>query len=209
MKFSVIMPVNLSPYTFGNFKSASDPAKKFMRAVSSFIGQSSENAELIIVSDGDALAEQIYYNLSWEKFNIKLAYIPKQEKFSGNVRQVGVLLATGDVICYLDHDDMFGDNHLITISETFDIEKYDWVYYNDYLVKSADFSVLEERDVKPVQSSIGTSSICHKRSCNVVWGDGYGHDLAMIQKYLLPLPHRKIPTPEYFVCHCSGLNIDF
>jgi glycosyltransferase involved in cell wall biosynthesis len=209
VRFSVIMPVNLSPYSFGSFKSASNPEDKFVRAVKSFFAQSFGDAELVIVSDGCEIAENIYYNRWIYNPQIQFKRIPKQEQFSGKVRQAGLELAMGDIICYLDHDDMFDKDHLKIINDNFDIDKYDWVYYNDYLVQSADFSVLKERNVKPIQSSIGTSAIAHKRSCNVVWGDGYGHDLEMIQKYLLPLPHAKIPTPQYYVCHCSGLNMDF
>ena len=209
MKISVIMPVNLSPYTDGNFKSASQPEIKFVRAVGSFLEQTYNDAELIIVSDGDLKVMRIYESLWLNCSNIEFAMIPKQSQFAGLVRQTGIDIACGDIVCYLDADDKLGINHLKIINDNFDTEKYDWVYYNDYLIKSADFTVLTERNVQPVQSSIGTSSIAHKRSCNVVWGDGYGHDLVMILDYLLHRPGAKIATPQYYVCHCSGLNMDF
>jgi glycosyltransferase involved in cell wall biosynthesis len=141
--------------------------------------------------------------------NIKFRYIDRQETFSGKVRQAGLELAKGDIICYLDHDDMFGKDHLAIINEHFDTDKYLWVYYDDLLVKSEDHTIIEVRDVKPVQNFIGTSSIAHRRDANVVWGDEYGHDMDMIKTYLRPFPHIKIPTPQYYVCHCSGLNMDF
>ena len=60
MRFSVIMPVNLTPYTFGNFKSASFPEYKFIRAIDSFRKQVFSDAELIIISDGCSIAEYFY-----------------------------------------------------------------------------------------------------------------------------------------------------
>ena len=161
------------------------------------------------MSDGCKIAEEIYNRLFTDKVNVRFKYIEKQEMFIGVVRQSGLELALGEIICYLDHDDMFGVNHLAIIDECFDTDKYDWVYYNDFLVKNAAHTVVEERLVKPKQNFIGTSAIAHKRSIGVVWGNEYGHDMDMIRNYLLPLPYTKIPTPQYYVCHCAGLNIDF
>lgn len=208
MRFSVIMPVNLNGYEVGAFKSASSPECKFVRAVNSFLFQSFQDAELIIISDGCDKAENIYRH-NYKTFDsIKFMRIEKQLPFSGTVRQAGLDVAKGDIQCYLDHDDMFGKNHLQIINYSF-TDDVDWVYYNDYLVLNKDHSLLEERTVKVEQNHIGTSAIAHRKTCDVVWGDGYGHDMDMIKKYLILLPHAKIPTPEYYVCHCSGLNIDF
>jgi glycosyltransferase involved in cell wall biosynthesis len=208
MKFSVIMPVNLSPYEWGNFKSAKYPDMKFIRAITSFADQSHADAELIIVSDGCSIAEDIYKIYFSHLDKIKFTRIDKQEKFSGVVRQTGLDMADGDLICYLDHDDYIGKVHLSSIDYFFSRLSVDWVYYNDSLIRSFNPPNVEEREVKPEQNFIGTSCICHKRSIGVKWGDGYGHDMDMIKNYLLPLPHAKIPTPAYYVCHSSGLNID-
>ncbi|MBK5202111.1 MAG: glycosyltransferase family 2 protein [Prolixibacteraceae bacterium] len=209
MRISVIMPVYLGGYeSYGGSRGASNPGVKFMRAVKSFLHQSYEDAELIIVSDGDRLAEDTWAHLWVNNSKIHFKYINKQPTFSGIVRQTGIEMAKGDVICYLDHDDKFGENHLQIISDNFDTEKYDWVYYNDYTVHNAEFTDLRERDNLLTLGRIGTSSIAHKRSLNIVWGDGYGHDFAMIEKYLLPHPSVKIPTPQYYVAHIPGA-IDF
>ena len=209
MKISVIMPVNLSPYTSGAFKSASNPEDKFVRSVLSFIHQSMSGNELIIVSDGCDISEAVYHGVFSAHPRIKFKKITKQPPFSGKVRQTGLDIAKGDIVCYLDHDDMFGGSHLKIIADNFDTDNYAWVYYNDMLIKNDSHTIKEIRDVEPIQNSIGTSSIAHKRDVGVVWGDGYGHDMEMIQRCLLGLPHIKIPTPQYYVCHCSGLNIDF
>jgi glycosyltransferase involved in cell wall biosynthesis len=209
---SVIMPVSLQKYSYGTFKCASNPPSKFRRAIDSFLWQSFTDAELIIVCDGDKEAFDIViseYKKHIENGRIDLKFTEKQEAFSGWVRQLGLEVANGDIICYLDHDDIIGIDHLEIIAEEFDTDKFDWVYYNDYLVRSEDHKTVEERQVMPVQNSIGTSAIAHKKSINLKWGGGYGHDMDMIRKYLLPLPHTKIKTPRYYVCHCSGLNIDF
>ena len=209
MRFSVIMPVHLGQYQFGSFKCASNPEDKFIRAVDSFINQSFQDAELIIVSDGCKKSEEIYNNKYLDLLNITFKYLDKQPMFSGIIRQTGLDMAVGDIICYLDHDDMFGKEHLAIINNNFNIDDYDWVYYNDYLVKNMEHTIIEERDVKPIQNSIGTSAIAHKSSVGVFWGTGYGHDMDMIRTCLLHRRYVKISTPQYYVCHCAGLNIDF
>lgn len=204
------MPVNLSGYsTYGNNKSASKPIEKFVRAVNSFLAQSFKDTELIIVSDGCKDAEEMY-QLNWRQISsIQFKALDKQESFSGIVRQTGIGMAKGEIICYLDHDDKFGKDHLQIISDNFDTEKYDWVYYNDYVMLNAEHTIKEERDNLLALGRIGTSSIAHKRSLNVVWGDGYGHDFELISKQLFPREGIKIPTPQYYVCHIPGANIDF
>ena len=203
---SVIMPVNLSPYKHGNIRCASDPGYKFRRAVHSFLRQTYKDSELIIISDGCQIADRIYHENFEYQLRIKFIRIIKQPDFGGGVRQAGLNLAKGNIVCYLDHDDFFGRNHLKLIAEKF---KGDWIYYDDFIITSKDDTGFHatKRDVIPKICSIGTSSIAHKRSLNVVWGDGYGHDWRMIEKYLLPHSNAKIPKAEYYVCHTS--NTDF
>jgi len=200
MRFSVIMPVFLGEYS----SRGTNPEYKFKRAVDTFLLQEFKDAELIIISDGCDIAERIY----WENFALDDAVIfkkiPKQELFSGRVRQTGIEMARGDLICYLDSDDILGVKHLSIINEHFNTQRYDWIYYNDYLITNEAFNVLE-RIISLQPCHIGTSCIAHKKNIKAVWGDRYGHDWAFIQNNLLnKYPGTKIPTPQYYVCHCPG-----
>jgi len=209
-RFSVIMPVYLGGYdSYNESRGASDSIHKFVRAVNSFISQSFNDAELIIISDGCKDAEDVY-QLNWkQRSSIRFKALDKQITFSGVVRQAGIEMAEGELTCYLDHDDMFGEKHLEIINENFDTSKYDWAYYDDYTAHNKEYTDLRTRDNIPTLGRIGTSSIVHKRSIGVQWGDGYGHDWVMIEKYLLPLPCKKIQTPQYYVLHIPGTEIDF
>ena len=200
---SVIMPVYLKPYESNGIKSATNPERKFIRAVDSFIKQSYHDAELVIIADGCTTAEQIYYDNWTMNARIRFKYILKHPLFSGQVRQTGIDMARGDTICYLDHDDFFGRDHLKTIAEAFDSEKYDWGWYNDWLIQGKNEGKLlfTERQVAPRLYEIGTSAIVHKKSVGLEWADGYTHDWRTIQKHLLHRPGVKLPTPQYYVCH--------
>ena len=200
MRISVIMPVNLGVYECDVTHNPDNSVFRFIQAVQSFIHQSLSGNELIIISDGCDVAEATYNDWFSAHPRIRFKKIPKQDPYSGAVRNAGLEMARGEIICYLDHDDAFGSRHLQIINENFDTSKYDWVYYDDFLVDTT-MENKEHRIVDPVFCSIGTSSIAHRRDVEVKWGNGYGHDWAMIEKYLLRQPHMKIATPEYYVCH--------
>jgi len=199
MKISVIMPVSLTPYP----NCASNLEYKFQRAIDTYLDQDFKDSELIVVSDGCDMAEKIYID-KYLNSSVRFKKINKQPHFGGMVRQTGIEMARGEIICYLDADDIFGKKHLQIINDNFDLEKYDWVYYNDILIVDTLFSIVE-RGISPVPCQIGTSCIAHKRSLPIAWGDGYGHDWVFIKKHLLnKRPGIKIPTPQYYVCHCPG-----
>ena len=202
MKYSVIMPVFLGDYS----TRGTNPSDKFKRAVNSFLLQEYKDTELMIISDGCDLTESIFNEFFLSYPNVHFHKIIRETSFGGRARQTGIEMSQGELICYLDHDDMFGPNHIKIINENFD---KDWVYYDDYIMLNIEHTESYKRDNIIEVGRIGSSSIVHKRSLNVQWGDGYGHDWFMIEKYLLPHPCIKIPTPEYYVCHTPESNIDY
>lgn len=188
--------------------SATNRDKKFIRAVNSFKKQTYENKELIIVSDGCPLTIELYNKFFSNDYNIKLISIPKQPLYSGEMRNAALKISDSDIISYLDSDDVIGPNHLQKIVEQFDIENYDFVFYNDYLVLDATFKKLQLRIVEPRWASIGTSSISHKNleSIKGLWSNGYGHDfLFMLKLASTGLKFKKLEkAPEYLVAHYSS-----
>jgi glycosyltransferase involved in cell wall biosynthesis len=201
MKISVIMPSYLEQYSYGVHKSASNREIKFRRAVDSFLAQTYTNRELIVISDGCLKTVEIIAS----EYNAHVSTgLIKMPLFSGVPRQRGLEMATGDLICYLDTDDQFGTKHLQIIARHYE-SRYDWCYYDDYVFNGR---MKRLRAVRPRINSIGTSTICHKRSLDFKWRDGYGHDWHSISS-ILNRPFKKIPTPEYYVCHISTMNLDY
>ena len=86
--------------------------RKFVRAVKSFLNQTYQNKELIIVSDGCQVTEYLYDEHFKNNPLVKFKLINKQPLYSGNVRNTGLEMATGDIISYLDSDDVISKNHL-------------------------------------------------------------------------------------------------
>jgi len=205
LKVTVIMASFLGDYP----GSAKNRDKKFIRAVKSFKNQTYHNKELIIVSDGCEKTTQLFNENFINDENIKLIQLPKQVLYSGEMRNVALREATGDIITYLDSDDVIGKTHIEIIIKQFDTEKYDWVFYNDYLVISPDFKKLQTRIVETRFGSIGTSAVTHKNPKNMKngarlsWSSGYGHDWIFVMKLTaLGWKFTKLKqNPQYLVCH--------
>ena len=180
------------PSYLGEYKgAATNRVEKLHRAINSFLLQ--QVGELIIVADGcDTTINEVkkYTNSS-----IKLISIEKQELFSGVVRQTGIDIASYDWICYLDSDDEFKPNHLQTILNNID-NQHDWMYY-DFIINNR----YRHSAVKMAQ--IGTANIIHKKSLNVTWPSGYGHDWFFIEK--LGHNYKKISGTGYIVHHIPGI----
>lgn len=207
MKISVLMPSFLGEYP----NSASNKEAKFNRAVNSFLNQDYDGEkELLIISDG---CERTTIESAKYAFhpNIKLIQIPKQELFSGVVRNTGLFYSTGEIVCYLDVDDFLNSGHLQAIANGF---KYypdaDWVYFDDTVIykfnpmKNDEILSKAKRDASLEMGCIGISNIAHKKLPEFTWHDchNYNHDWTFVQKLIKKQPNPpKIDGCEYNVCH--------
>ena len=199
MKVSIIIPSSLTKRKH----QAVDPESKLIRAVNSALNQYYGFKQIIIVSDGceltnEIILEQYTANTSNEA-EFKLIKIQKQPPFSGNVRNAGIEAATGDIICYLDSDDILGPDHVSTIVKNF---KGSWVWFNDMVWNRDKFI---ERECSLKLGFCGTSNIAHRRDMSARWlpVNKYGYDdWNFIQELKKESPDGvKIETPSYIVCH--------
>lgn len=203
MKISVIMA------SFLNMPNKTNQGPKFVRAVKSFLNQTYQDKELIIVADGCELTMKLYHENFADCENIFIIPIPKQPPYSGQMRNVAFDYAKGDIITYLDSDDVIGKNHLQLIYDQFDTDKYDFVYYDDLMILNKEFTKTYTRVVEPRYGSIGTSSITHKNlkliknGDKIRWSNGYGHDFLYVMKLnARGLRFKKLEKiPQYIVCH--------
>lgn len=123
-KISVVMQVYLGDYQ-GSRQYARE---KFVRAINSFLAQSYPNKELVIVSDGCVFAKRIYELIYTSNDKIKFVWVDRnldrkmydksdQKTFyRGYPKAVGCRHATGDIICYLDSDDVMLPDHLFALN---------------------------------------------------------------------------------------------
>lgn len=194
MKVSIVIPSSLAKRKH----QAADPEQKLLRAIHSALNQDYVDYEIILISDG---CQQTISFVDFYNFNSKLKLIPleKQPPFSGNVRNAGIESATGDIICYLDSDDVLGLDHVSTIVKNF---TGSWVWFNDMVWNRKQFT---ERECSLKLGFCGTSNIAHLRSMSARWlpVNKYGYDdWNFIQELKKECPDGvKIETPSYVVCH--------
>lgn len=188
---------------------ATDREIKFSRAVNSFLNNSYQNTELVVIGDSCEKTENILNNdFSEYLSNGKIVFYNfrwKQKLFSGKIRSKGIELASGDYIMYLDSDDMFGTHHIRTVVEQIKNQKYDWAYFNDFIYGEQG---LVTKNVEIKKDSIGTSSVIHKKSKNINWDscDGYGHDYKFIERLLnWSKNYCKVYGASYIICHIPNV----
>jgi glycosyltransferase involved in cell wall biosynthesis len=185
---------------------ATNREEKLKRAIDSVIGQTFEDWEMIIVSDGCEITYDIIEKNYWENKKISCYFIPKQPMWSGTARDIGKFQAKGDFIIYLDSDDQYGPNHLQNISDQ--LNGFDWVYYNDFIYHHTKWA--ERLCVIQRIGYNGTSNVCYKRSLEVSWSTytGYAHDHIFNRQLVTKYKNfAKIKTPAgYYVCHLPPHN---
>ena len=186
---------------------AQNRVSKFIRSVKSFLEQTYQNKELIIVSDGCDITESVYKENFSNNQNIIFEKLPKDVLFGGKIRNKGIELSTGDWICYLDTDDFLSKDHLQLISKQIS-DEFDWYFADDYLVTEYENSdqfkyVLRENIIAP--NRIGTSSIIHRRNLDVYWTDGYAHDWRFVFDLFRKTNKVNKIIAKYNVCHIPNL----
>lgn len=213
MRFSIILPSLLADYP----GSAPGRDKKLIRAIQSCIDQTFTDFELIVIADGCPLTEYLVkknfgINMTFgdgKKYTqfaderIKLLKVDRTGLWGNAPRNAGIEQAKGEYIIYIDSDDKWGPEHLFLINNQ--IGDADWVYFNDY----AFVGKWIETDTDPtLYGHCGTSTICHASKLGLRWNEaGYGHDFKFIQQLLAFPNHKKIATPEYYVCHVGQWSV--
>ena len=192
MRVSVIMPSTMEVYP----NAAKNRVGKLHRAIGSVLEQTHENWELVVVADG--CSQTVTEVRKYKDPRIKLYACQKQALWSPGVRNLGISKAEGDLICYLDTDDMFGPEHLEIITQNMGTHKAVW--FNDwvYVSTSKEFG---ERSCNPKhQDMIGTSNVAHRS--RTLWpSGGYKHDYHFVTRLAREHGLVKIETPRYLVCH--------
>ena len=203
MRFSIILPCTLVPYK----NCASNLEQKLIRAINSVLGQSFDDWELIVVSDGCEKTMELVTPLVYEHLpKIRLVKIDKQKIWSGTVRNAGIFLADGELITFLDCDDTFEPTHLETINNNFG--DYDWVYYDHLTYNNQAKAFIPYITNIDKIGMCGTSSITYKKSLNAYWNNhSYKHDWVFIQNLKeISQNYGKIPQTGYKVCHVPNNN---
>jgi glycosyltransferase involved in cell wall biosynthesis len=237
IKISVVMQVSLQDYP----GSRKEPVDKFIRAVNSFKNQKYKNCELVIVSDGCKNALDVYDKNFKNDTNIKFAYVDKsapmmyqknnegEKYYRGFPRQVGITMADGELITYMDSDDVLSPKFTLTILYVYNTyNDCDWwingSWYDNQLsdmidneLVKIDKELIELDYISDKWKRVISSSkyvvmtpwlLTHRKSCDVQWKDTIGSvsedsffNKELRKKYK---NGKKYQIPVYVRCHYSN-----
>jgi len=115
---------------------------------------------------------------------IRGIHINRKRAWSGYPRNTGIDKATGEVICYLDADDMLHPDHLQFINKSFTYD-LDWIWFDDLHPVGNEWKT-NKCNIKHY-GHCGTSNIAHLKRLPVRWPQvaGYSHDDYGILKVLM------------------------
>ena len=211
--------------------------RKFINAVESYIAQDYPNKEMIIVSDGCRATNRLYHSCYGDRNDIKLVMMPKSPPPPppNRYRHAGIVVSTGDRICYLDPDDCLFPFHLTNLEKYFP-EELDCVATPYRLMVSSDESSDDANKItylKDIDLSlasplmymklelgagyIGGGNIAHKRNIEAVWGGnlktpGRNGDLRWIMDLKNKHPKYRIytdPVAGYLLCQGRSQGVTF
>ncbi len=238
-KISIVMQSYLGEYN----GSREDSIKKFNRAIESFKNQISKNCEFIIVADGCMLTFNTYLAKYQHDANIKIAYVDKKgvgkmydnvtedKKFyRGLPRQIGLEMATGEVVSYMDSDDFLLPTFTLGILSSYNMKPdADWFinrsWYDNIEADWEKETVFDSFDrsgairIEGIPSKWAATKLkdnlivlspwllAHKKSVNIKWRDTVGHSEDVDFNTRLRMDYKNgfvYAVPAYVRCHYTG-----
>lgn len=142
-------------------------------AIDSLLNQSYTNWELLLVNDGGE-------PINVEKFDQRIRYFELNTNYGQSVaRNIALRLAKGEIICYLDDDDIFLGNHIQTIVDALQENVAQFVYTDsqhvDQYIENGTFTYSEpvipyshieySKERLRTQNFIPINTWAHRREC--------------------------------------------
>lgn len=118
---SVVVPLHNTPFDI------------FYRTVESVQTQSYNNWELILIDDSTSLSEETRQYINGLEGNIRVHYVRfnRHSGYVGQVKRRGFMLAEGDLLVELDHDDQLQPNCLKRLVDAHKMFPNAGLYYSD------------------------------------------------------------------------------
>lgn len=225
----------------GNYPgSRTNAGDKLIRCINSFLAQNYSNCELIIIADGCTQTKSIYNQYYKDYVSVRMAYIEQETSvmysksenktfYRGYPRQIGMDMASGDVITYIDSDDYLMPDAALKLQQIWQLsiknnikvilnnswydnyvatyESYDWYKCVDKNVQISDLPSYWN-NIQGVDRTIMLLSpwaLSHTKNISVKWEDIFStktsEDVYFINKLFNTYPkHQKsIISIPYYV----------
>ena len=158
---------------------------KIERAIKSVLSQTYQNWELIVVSDGDDGADNIVKPFLEDK-RIRYFRMQKNHGAGGAApRNFALEYASGDLIAYLDDDNVWTSEHIQSLIKTINETGAKFVF-SSFRMDNVDIICKE-----PKRYRLDTSAVLHRRELidkHGAWKDrieaGYAHDAEFFSRWV-------------------------
>lgn len=213
MKISVVMQSYLGEYP----GSRKHPEFKFTRAVQSFLSQQHLDRELVIVADGCDRTKILYEQLYSHHPGIKFVYVSKKNEkktyeieekdgktikyYRGTPRRIGCSMVSGDIVTYMDSDDIMLPNRLSDLAASWK-DKPDSVYWASNPLRYIHKNAIAVEDLTKKYFE-GTVSIDRDSELNLRL---FGYDIAEPFYINLMVPETHFSTATYALSHRSTIQ---
>lgn len=188
LKVSVIMP-------------AYNRAQIIADSIDSVLNQDYEGFELIVVDDGSSDATRSVV----ESFtDARVRYVYQENAGAGAARNVGLAVSTGDIITYLDTDNLWNPRYLSVVVRTFEINRGSSAMYADFIdyeVRANDTIKLRsyrrpefDHESLLLRPYIDLNTFAHRREMYEALG-GFDESLRRRQDYDLVLKYTWLRDP--------------
>lgn len=178
------------------------------RAIDSILRQSYRNFELIISDDGSSDDTEKIIRSNYKK-DERIRYIKSNHSGVSQARNIGLDVSTGDLIAYLDSDNMWFDNYLLLMVNSFvDRPNMNTMYCamrvinnvgGEYYKRFRDYN----RKSLLVRNFIDISVFMHKRFLFELLG-GFNKEMPPLEDWELIIRYTKDNPP--FVLNCCLAN---
>lgn len=176
-----------------------EPEKKFVRVVKSFLNQTHDDKELIIISNGCNKTKLIYDKYFSKYVNVLFFHNIKEIPLThGGINNKALEFTSGDYILYINQNDVLGSKHLETIDKEIAKSPNHSIYYYDvYNTLNDSFKKLKRNYIELRINSITTDSFIHKKT-DISWSNGVGNDWKFIMEMIYKgHTYHKIDNTQY------------
>lgn len=198
-KISVIVPV----YNVKNY---------FEKCIKSIVGQTYKNLEIILVDNGSVDGSGTTCDEYAEK-DSRVIVKHKEPGGPSEARNIGLDIATGDYISFIDSDDYMDDNMLETLYNDLKKNDSDMAMCGYTRVDSAGKPISEERSIPPIPTGVYSKremfeKLCGKETCQcvVVWNKLYKKSIFDGLRFTNGMIHEDEMILHYIIDRCETIS---
>lgn len=159
------------------------------QCIESIIAQTYANLEIILINDGSTDSSGDIC-LKWQKQDERIIYVVKKNESQGPARNLGVQMARGVYIAFVDSDDWLDKEYIAKMYQCVLEDNCDFVRCDYYQAGGSEYVVIDINGYFPFDDD-GKRRMIGSGYATTIWCGLYKRDLWTENKILMPsIPHQ-------------------